>query len=47
MQDIVHYALKFGLLGQMMPNMVIAQSEIFDYRKAAPKKYLSPDFDPD
>jgi hypothetical protein len=37
MQDIVHYFLKFGLLGQILHNMVIGSKliEIFDYRRTA------------
>ena len=37
MRDIVHYALKFGLLGQILHNMVIGSKliEIFDYRRIA------------
>lgn len=35
----VHYALKFGLLGQILHNMLIRTRliEIFDYRQAALK----------
>jgi ligand-binding SRPBCC domain-containing protein len=38
--DKVHYALKFGLLGQIMHDMVIRAKliEIFDYRRTALKK---------
>ncbi len=37
MSDTVHYALKFGLLGQILHNMVIRTrlNEIFDYRQTA------------
>ena len=37
MQDIVHYALKFGWLGQMLHNMVIRSKlvDILDYRQTA------------
>ena len=37
MQDTVHYALKFGWLGQILHNMVIRSklNDIFDYRHAA------------
>ena len=36
-QDTVHYALKFGLLGQILYDMVIGARlmEIFDYRQSA------------
>jgi ligand-binding SRPBCC domain-containing protein len=37
MHDTVHYALKFGLLGQILHNMIIGNklNEIFDYRRTA------------
>ena len=37
MLDTVHYALKFGLLGQILLNVVIGAKliEIFDYRRTA------------
>jgi ligand-binding SRPBCC domain-containing protein len=40
MQDTVDYALKFGLLGQILHNMVIGAKliEIFDFRQAALEK---------
>jgi ligand-binding SRPBCC domain-containing protein len=37
MRDTVHYALKFGWLGQILHNMIIRTklNEIFDYRQTA------------
>ena len=37
MQDTVHYALKFGWLGQILHNMLIRSklNDIFDYRQSA------------
>jgi ligand-binding SRPBCC domain-containing protein len=37
MQDTVHYALKFGWLGQILHNMLIRTKliKIFDYRHTA------------
>jgi ligand-binding SRPBCC domain-containing protein len=37
MRDAVHYAMKFGLLGQILHNMVIGAklTEIFDFRQSA------------
>lgn len=48
MLDTVNYALKFGLLGQILHDMVIGAKlmEIFDYRQTALEKIFGSDRQP-
>ena len=45
MRDTVHYAMKFGLLGQSLHDMVIGAKlmEIFDYRRTALERIFGSD----